>query len=398
MPRFASWAAEESVAALPPPPQKVPFMVHNRNLTTKSDGIVYRLSPDMDKKASKLAKFMTIVHGVPYNLDWVEVDGLFLPMRVNDKDVLERLEVSTIQEDAILPPTEEARKIFPWLKVEKVVEDDSVPVARQQVVPQTVKDFRLAGPTSARDSQGEWYEVVAERAVMRSAPGPDAHIENIKLSGEFVELFEWDPHKEWRRCKDSWQPGWMRIRHEQHGKLLRPVDEVIIELVEPMCRSLMINDFKALQEWTKQVSRRELNRLGPGALNMAAARGYLDSLVVLVEAGVDASGIVKAGAKLAGSGFREPAATRALASAMMGLDFSVLDFEGALKKLVPQTKTLAETTWERAIGNRHAATRSMAEEPEPLRGALARKEANSSGRRRREGGSKDLGFLSEDSN
>jgi len=345
-------------------------LVDNRSLKSKSSGIYYRKRADNAQKSHKLAKFGTYVYGVPVDDDWLEVDKLFLPMRVEGVRVLLKLEGEDLPEQEIgLSPEEEVSNLPAWLVGETSGGLETKP-AKPLRPAEIVQDHRMQRP-AAFSGPGEWYEVVADRAVIRSEPSLTAHIENIKLSGEFVELFEWDEEKAWRRCKDSWRAGWMLLKHPQHGQILREVDERLLPQVQPMCEAIMTNDIRAFKIWLDQVSTKELKRLGLGALHMAVARGFLDLFVVLLEAGVNVDPLLDAGPNC--PGFREPAATVALAKALSGRAFTLEEFDAALEKLQPEQRALAEHLFDEAAEELKA-QRSGASLPAPRRGSREEEE------------------------
>ena len=97
-------------------------------------------------------------------------------------------------------------------------------------------------PEATRD----WYVVVAERAIVRREPDVNSLMENFKVRGSVVQLFEWDETRQWRKCLEASTqygfPGWMKLDHPQHGAS-RP----LLRRLELLCVAAMRNDVEQLR-------------------------------------------------------------------------------------------------------------------------------------------------------
>lgn len=61
------------------------YVVTNSELRAEANGIRYRSAPswDTEKKLTLAADYGSLVAGVPYNHEWLQVGELYLPMRLN---------------------------------------------------------------------------------------------------------------------------------------------------------------------------------------------------------------------------------------------------------------------------------------------------------------------------
>merc|ERR1711862_644 len=77
---------------------------------------------------------------------------------------------------------------------------------------------------------GDLFVVVSERIRVRESPDPESLVENIKERWSILELYHSDSTGQWRLCLEAshefGHPGWVRLTHPEHGRLLRPLGPV----------------------------------------------------------------------------------------------------------------------------------------------------------------------------
>lgn len=200
---------------------------------------------------------------------------------------------------------------------------------------------------------GVKYEVVTKRAVIRAKPDAEAKVENYKVRGETLELFEWDPSWCWRRCVDeiAGMPlkGWIRMDHpKDNSPLVRPVGfpmdaEWARKPLNPMCAAIFENDLLVLKELIAQDANVNAN-VGSGLplLSVAVNWGCLDACVLLLQAGANPNqGLEYARRHLDTSPHSDTA--RVLVMGIVGEAVGAEDrFAKALRKLHPEVQLIAD--------------------------------------------------------
>ncbi|CAJ1417810.1 unnamed protein product [Effrenium voratum] len=245
MGRFSSWVqgqlesgkAETEVEEVRDEKPAV-FRVENQQLRSQSNGIRYRLSPDLRDKHSKVALFGSKVKGIPCGGCWVKVGSRYLPTHIGTAQVLRPWE-----EDLPAKEFEEkecdkqlGKLLFGENESQGYAEARLEVPRRHLIRPETSEE----GPLLALGS-GALYEVMFERVAIRSAPSTAATTLEIKQKGDALELFAWDESRLWRQCPADTlcnTAGWVMLDHPDFGPLVRPKGAPFCgTALAPLCRA-----------------------------------------------------------------------------------------------------------------------------------------------------------------
>jgi len=179
---------------------------------------------------------------------------------------------------------------------ERVTEDcpaaQGPPLAAPATSPGSTTDRRLyvRGEPLLPLGTGLLYEVVAERALVRSEPTTAAPVQFAEARGAVVEMFDWDKSRRWRQVLDKTnRVGWMMLDHDDLGPLLRPQSfPEQAEPIAPMC----VAAAEGRPDFIDRFIEGGLDINAPDArgrtpLMLAAQGGHLNCCVLLAEAGAD---------------------------------------------------------------------------------------------------------------
>jgi len=257
----------------------------------------------------ELARFGSVVTGVPCSNGWLRVGERYLPMLVDGVPVLRPIRF----EEADDSPTEptESENIFP-------------------------------------PGTGSLYEVVFDRVLIRDDPDTSAGLVGYRTKGQIVELFELNEKRTWGLCFEvkHQRLGWMMLTHPRFGPLLRPINGIAMAVRQNNTSGLKtrIKEGRDVDKWDE----------GRSPLMMAAERGYLECCVLLLKARADPWGAPD----VANSN-----ATRALVQGLGSKDCNKKHLEKAMALLPAHVKPLAESVFVDAAKALEA--RKCADIPDP---------------------------------
>lgn len=321
MGRFSAWAKEQSPlestaeprlgsqvsaykAAPEVPTEGAWYIVDNAQLRSQSNGIRYRLSPNMrDKHPSMVALFGYQVKGTPCGDCWLRVGQRYLPTQIGEVVVL-RPVTGQPQTPEIAKSSDGAGDAGKDQLLGQMIFGPGAesPVETKSAIPRQVL---IRPETSAsgsepllRSGEGAMYEVQWDRIAIRSAPTTRSTTLEIKLKGSEIELFEWDSTRLWRRCSadaSGTTAGWAMLDHPDFGPLLRPKDvPLCVSPLDPICVAAFEGRFTELRRFLKEGLHRHgsggfdpsvCDAAGLGPLALAAQTESLGCMVLLVEAG-----------------------------------------------------------------------------------------------------------------
>jgi len=267
-----------------------------------------------------------------------------------------------------LRQTEESVQLESFQKLEEEVERaelqergaDVLDIATEEAQAEAEK-VKPEGLTAFQFDTSQWrkgagapYEVVAKRVVVRSEPSTSARKENIKGSGDVVELFEWDHTWLWRRCLDevAGMPlqGWIKLDHSEGGALVRPVGFPMREPwtrkpLKPLCAAIYENDLLTVKRLIAEDANVDANvGGGPRLLTLALQWGRLDCCVFLLDAGANADAGLNGVREWSSEHVSEKALlARQLVLGLIGrIPVYEEDFAKALKRLEPEVQLMAD--------------------------------------------------------
>eukprot|EP00930_Biecheleria_cincta_P042354 TRINITY_DN29136_c0_g1_i1.p1 TRINITY_DN29136_c0_g1~~TRINITY_DN29136_c0_g1_i1.p1 ORF type:complete len:549 (+),score=80.80 TRINITY_DN29136_c0_g1_i1:61-1707(+) len=280
------------------------YIVHNGELRSQSNGIRYRLSPNMrDTHSSMLALFGSQVKGTLCDGDWLKVGRRYLPTHIGEAEVLRRLTGLRQPAEAARPSYGTADAGNDQLLGQMIFGPSAEsPTGAKAAIP---RQILIRPETSAfgsepllRSGEGAIYEVQYDRIAIRSAPTTQSTTLEIKLKGSEVELFEWDSSRLWRRCPadaSGTTAGWAMLDHPEFGPLLRPKDLLFCASpLDPICVAAFEGQLKELQRFLREglhihgsggFDPSVCDAAGNGPLALAAQTERLGCIVLLVEAG-----------------------------------------------------------------------------------------------------------------
>lgn len=360
--------------------------------------------------ASPVAKFDTVIRGVPHCEQWVSTDKGFLPIKVSDRQVLLPVwwdgaeeetddEVAVGDEAANKEQGEAAKQeqgervlVAPGLIVKdktgrmgtivdtidsyslriRLTNSEIIIVGMmaqwktgsgQMLKPvstgqnaENEAHMRVFDTSGLEPGRGAIYEVVTDKAIIRASPSVDSRMENFKRRGMTVELFDWDSTRAWRRCYDDEIriAGWMLLSHPQLGPLLWPKDIPMgPALIHPVYVAALENDPESLQKFCAEgldvndmFIDKEASKGSKTPLMCAAERAFCECCVYLLEAGADASLKVDLGGDVA-TYAASPAVT-ALILALSGQEFDLALFDEAFNELPEEVQKKADMLFEEA--------------------------------------------------
>lgn len=359
MGRFSSWAQAqgqlEKATELPKvvevshyEPQD--YVVENHELRSESNGIRYRVSPNMADKHPKVAIFGSKVRGIPLD-GWVKVGRRYLPTHIGNACVLRPVN----QESAVIKLNEEEadRQLGQMLfgKEGYGYGGDEVPTASPTAVSPARGRQLIRPETPAPGAEpllpvgfGACYEVVFDRVAIRSAPSLTATTVEVKKRGETVELFGWDASRAWRRCPadaTGTTAGWVMLDHADFGPLVRPKGAKLSALpLEPLCCAAEEDQLPELRRFLSEGQNPcACDASGASALELAVRSDARDCAVYLIEAGAvtspDQSQVALESAASSG--------TRSLVEALLGHTVSDNEaLQAALAELTADARIAAD--------------------------------------------------------
>lgn len=211
-----------------------------------------------------MQEFDTFVQGMVIDAQWLKVGDLYLPLKVDGKDVT----MMVTDDDGVIKSENPAKQWEGW----------------KQPVPQDT-------PARPRGS-GVLYEVVHTQVFGRPAPSLAAPVQSVKKKGASVELFEFDETREWRQGLDDYTNllCWWRLDHEEWGPLLRPQGKPFsAQPMEPLCVAADENLVGDLQRFLDQgVEPDVYDVTGRTPLMIAVEANSLECCILLVEGGASA--------------------------------------------------------------------------------------------------------------
>lgn len=330
------------------------YVVDNSLLHSKSSGLRYRTSPMMSAKDTrrKPVAWNHVVEGILCDGGrWLQVGDRFLPVYMGGVAVLLRLTAhGVLPPDVGCPADDEDsghfadRSSLPkWMLGPQ---EPPLPAQHSLGPPpgplpggaEAVLRAAPGGAAAPRPGRGQLYAVVSERAVVRRAPLMDALMENFKLRGTIVELFEWDDTREWRRCLEAnanefGHPGWMRIQHPSLGQLLCPL--------EPLCVAVVRGDAQGLRRILRTMRLQGWRGAsGCHPVSLAIERGALPCCAALARHGGDFARALDAGCAFPWD--MDIACAKALIAALSGKNFDLPAFERALETMPAREREVAE--------------------------------------------------------
>mmetsp|Transcript_46707 Transcript_46707/g.134529 ORF Transcript_46707/g.134529 Transcript_46707/m.134529 type:complete len:487 (-) Transcript_46707:194-1654(-) len=305
------------------------YVVDNSQLRSLDNGISFRTRPDFNDDCiaddARLAKFGTIVLGVPHSAGWIRVGAYFLPIEVGGKPVLQRADWldsdASEDEDQHLSSGERSSR----------ASERRRPLRRigRLRVPEVLR------PPSAEPGpeEGALHEVIAERVVIREGPSQGASAQGFAKKGSVVKLFEWDESCAWRRSwadRTGW--GWMMLDHPDYGPLLRPVGaKLCAQPLEPMCVAATEGFVAELRRFIDRGMDPNVRDMeGRRPLQLAVAFGHIECCMELLLAGAEVPCLEEL--RHPGQGRRSRQAA-ALAASFTGVVQSPEDYEDALSAL-----------------------------------------------------------------
>eukprot|EP00440_Ansanella_granifera_P049531 gb/GFBE01053672.1/.p1 GENE.gb/GFBE01053672.1/~~gb/GFBE01053672.1/.p1 ORF type:complete len:507 (+),score=102.20 gb/GFBE01053672.1/:1-1521(+) len=355
MGRFSSWVqargaapvVEDEPVSATVATEEVPqlFIVDNLQLRSKSNGVRYRLSPNLaDKHESRVALFGRKVKGTPCGGCWVKVGKRYLPTHIgtaqvlrpaqpDDQATMERSDDEADRAEVLEKDNRLGQMLFGAEDLPRRDEDEeTLQVPRQSAgyaatqEAKTTRQVIIRPETSApgaepllRMGEGALYEVIFDRVAIRSAATTRSTTLEVKEQGSVIELFEWDSSRLWRRCPadlSGTTAGWVLLDHPEYGPLLRPKGVPLsVRPLEPICVAAAENQLVELRRFLAEgLDPHTCDAGGVCALALAAQADAQDCVVHLIEAGAGSKlAFVSKALELSGS-----SETKSLLQALLG--------------------------------------------------------------------------------